>query len=161
VEQHVDAAAALADVVHDGGDGVGVGEIHRVVVRGAPAGLDRLDGGERGVEPFVPGEFALDRHRGGPVARGLDPLGDRGLQPVAVLAERGEVGIHRIRGRREIEEMERAAGRRGEVGGDRRDDAAGGPGDEHDRLGVERHARRCASASSPRRRAPGRGTAAR
>ena len=64
-----------------------------MVVGCSTASLDRLDRSECGIEPFVPRQLALDRHGSGPVTGGPDPFGDRRLQPVAVLAECGEVAI--------------------------------------------------------------------
>ena len=84
VQQHVDAAVALAHVGHDGGDRVGVAQVHRVVVGGAAGRLDGLDRGECGVEPFEAGQLALDGHRRRPSrpppssARRSWPSGRRG-----------------------------------------------------------------------------------
>ena len=112
----------------------------RVVVDGAACRFDRLDGSERGVEPFEPTQLAFDRHRRRVIARRLHPLGDRCLERVLVVPERLEVGVVRIGCRCQIEQVERAARGGGEVGSDRRHDASGRTRDHEHRVRSEHHA---------------------
>ena len=137
VEQDIDAAVAFADVGHRGADGIGIGEVDRVVVHRAAGRLDRLDGGECGIEPLESSEFTFDRHGCRVITGGLHPFGDGDLQSVAVVSEGREIGVVPVGRRREIEQVERAGGRHRQVGGDRRHDAAGGAGDHHDRVRTE------------------------
>ena len=141
MEQHVDTAAQAAHVVDRCGDGIGVGEVDRVVVHGPTGGLDGLDGGECGVEALEPCELALDGHRRRVVTGRLHPLGDRDLQAVAVATERLEVGVGGVGRRGQVEQVERATRGGSEIGGDRRHDAARRAGDHDDRVVIERHAR--------------------
>ena len=80
-------------------------------------------------------QLALDQLRRGPLAALLDPVGELELEPVAVGGKALDVRIVRIGLGHQVEQVEGAAGRGRQVGGDRGDDAAGGAGDDERRLG--------------------------
>ena len=110
----------------------GVGQVDAVVARRAPGRPHRFDRGQGGGTPLERGELLPDPHGRRPLACGLQPGGEVGLEPVAVGGEPAQVGIGRVGLRGEIEQVERrSACRGGQVRGDRRDDAARRPAD-HD-----------------------------
>ena len=80
-------------------------------------------------------------HGSGPFTAALIAFGDRRLESVAVAdGRRARSGSRGSGVGRQVEEVEGAVRRLGEVGGDRRDDAAGRAGDQDDRLGVQHQA---------------------
>ena len=83
----------------------------------------------RGLRPFERSQFFLDQRRRGTFAARLDAREQIALQAVFVGDEPLEVGIVRIGLGHQVEQVEGAAGCRGQVGRDRRDDAAGRAGD--------------------------------
>ncbi len=99
---------------------------------GGPAGaLDRLDRIERRAAPFDPGQVALDKLRRGLLATLADAVRELALEAVSIACEPGEVCVVASWLTDEIDEVERSTRRSsGEVGGDRRNDAAGGTGDQ-------------------------------
>ena len=108
-----------------------VGEVDLVPVRGAAGGLDRQHRVQRRAGPLDPRQLALDELRRGLLAGLLQPLDQRALEPVAVGDEALEVGVVAVGGGNEVEEVERGTvGVGGQVGGDRRDDAASAAGDD-------------------------------
>ena len=90
------------------------------------------------MRPFERGQFLLDQRRRGALAARLHAREQVALQAVLVGDEALEVGIVRVGLRREVEQVERAAGGRREVGGDGRDDAARRAGDQEDGVLVQR-----------------------
>ena len=108
-----------------------------------PVGLaarraDRVERIQRRAGPFDLGELPLDRLGRRALATVLDAVGQLALEPVPIGDELGEVRIARVGLLDQIEQMEGAAGCRGQVGGDRRNDAAGGSGDAEDGVRSQR-----------------------
>ena len=87
----------------------------------------------------MPRQLLLDEGGRGPLALRLEALEDVVLQAVLVRREAREVGVVAVGLGEEVEEVEGAAGGGGEVGGDGRDDAPGGAGDDEDAVLAERH----------------------
>ena len=79
----------------------------------------------------------LDQHGRWTLAGLLQARREVGLQAVLVRDEALQVRIVRVRRRREVQQVERSARRRSEVGSDRRDNAARGTGDYEDAASVE------------------------
>ena len=140
VQQDVDVPAGVAHLGHHLLHRARVGEVDAVVV-GRPARL--LDGphrGQRGLQTLEARQLPLDQHRCRALAPLTHPGGQFDFEPFPVLGVPAQVGVGRVGLRGEVEQVERATPRRGQVGGDRRHDAAGGAGDEEDRIGAEHFA---------------------
>jgi hypothetical protein len=118
VQQHVNAPVPVPDVSHDPPDSVGIGEVHRVVVRLAAGRAYGLDGGECRLQPLVAGELTLDQDGGRAPAASLEPIADRGLKAAAVGREPGQVLVGGIGLGRHIEQVEGAATGLGQIGDD-------------------------------------------
>ena len=84
VQQHVDAPAALADLVDDLGDRVRIGEVDAEVVRRAAGGAHGVDRAARGMRPLERRQFLFDQRRSGALAARLDAREQIALQAVLV-----------------------------------------------------------------------------
>ena len=96
---------------------------------------DRLDGVECRTAALEARQLALDELGRGAVARRAHALGQLALEGIAIGREARQVGIAGVGLGHQVEQVEGAPGRR-EVGRDRRDDAAGGPGHDEHRVGA-------------------------
>ena len=86
-------------------------------------------------------DLAVDRHRRRLLALRLGLLDERELQALAVLADEGDLRVGAGGLGHQVEQVERAAARRGEVGHDRARDAAGRSGDHEHAVLRQREAR--------------------
>ena len=103
--------------------------------RGAAGGADRLDRVERRAAALEARQLALDELGRGTLARRAHALGELALEGVSVAGVAREIGVAGVGLGHQVEQVEGAPGRR-EVGRDRRDDAAGGPGHDEHRVGA-------------------------
>ena len=127
------------DTLVDGrGDRVAVGQVDLVPVT-LPAGLCTAAMASSGrLGPLDAGQLALDQRGRGPLAAGLDALGQLALRgrPCRT-TKRSRSGSAGSGSGDEVEEVEGAAGGGSQVGDDGRDDAACGAGDHEHRVGTE------------------------
>ena len=138
MQQYVDHSL-LANLGEHRRDLIGVGQVDLVPHGGPAAALNRGDRLLGRPRPLDTSQLALDQLRRRPLTGGLEPVGQIAREPVVVGGEAIEIGIARIRRRCEVEQVERAtAGVCRQVGRDRRDDAAGGAGDDKRRVGAQR-----------------------
>ena len=137
MQEQVDPPVLAPDLIDDGGDCITVGQVDAVVPGHATRPLDGLDGHQGRDPPLDPGEFTIDQHRGRTIAALLDPRREVVLQPALVPAETGQVGVRRIGGGGEVEQVEHAAADPGQVGRDGGDDAARRAGDDEDAVRSE------------------------
>ena len=96
MQQHIDAAAALAHLVDHFGDGLSVREVDAEIMCRATCGAYRVDGGLRGVRSLQPGEFLFDERRSGALAAGLNACEQIAFQIFFVGYESFEIRIVRI-----------------------------------------------------------------
>ena len=141
MEQDVDLAVALADVVDDRRHLVAVAQVEAVVVGRAARAFNGFDGAQRRFLALQPHNLVVDllgRHL---LAR-RPRLGDqRILERVAALAEEADVRVVAIRRRHQVEQVEDAAAVGRQVGRDGAGDAAGRARHHKDGLLAEHHAR--------------------
>ena len=141
MDEYVDVAADFEDALDDRVDGFAVAKVDGVVVDPGPGRLDGVQRAQRRTSALDPGQLLVDEGGRGPLTGRLQPLEDRPLQAVLVGAEGGDVGVGRVGLGDQVEQVERPVRGPSEVGGDRRDDAAGCAGDGEHRVVAELDAR--------------------
>ena len=129
----------IADLIDHCCHSLAVSQIDAVVVRCAAGAGDRVDCRQRRGAPLESGEFLLDQDGSRLLPTGCELLGDGPLERVRVGEVTLQICVGGVRRRCQIQQVERAAGMCREVRSDRRDDAAGSPGDEEHRVGSQLH----------------------
>ena len=124
VQQHVDAPAALAHLLDDFGDASAIGEVDAEVVRRSAGGPHCVDGASRSLRALQRRQFLFHQRRSGSFAACLNAGEQIALQSFLVGDEALRSGLFGIGLRHQVEQIERAAGCRGQVGGDGGDDAS-------------------------------------
>ena len=129
-----------ADHVDGGGDRGRVSQVDLVEDDLPPGPANRRHGVEGGSGPFDLGQLPLDENGRGPLTPILYPLEQVPFEGVFVGDETVEIGVRRVGFGNQVEKVEGPAGYRGQVGNDRRDNAARGSGHHEDCVRAERQA---------------------
>ena len=137
MDEHVDPAVALADLLDDGRQGRAVEQVSAAVVGHAAGCLDRLDGPQGRLIALYGHDLLVDLDRGRLFAAGLGFGDEMLLEGVLALPEEGDLRVVVGRFGHQVEQVERAAAGRGQVADDGAGDAAGRAGDHKDGVLVE------------------------
>src|SRR6185437_12869370 len=134
VQQDVNAPAAGADLVHDLGYSLCVGEVNRKIVRRAAGSSYAVDGGQRGLRPFQGRQFLPNHGWRGALATRLNAGVQIAFEAFLVGCKAFEVRIIRVGLRHQVKQVESAARSSRQVGGDGRYDASRRSGDQENRV---------------------------
>src|SRR5271165_778081 len=125
VQQHVNSAATLAQLVDDASYAVRIREVDAEVMRCTAGSAHGVDCALSSLRALQRCQLLLHQRRSGPLAARLYAREEIALQAVFVIDEALQVGAARVGFRDQIEQVERTAGSGCQIGGNGGDDTAG------------------------------------
>ena len=137
VQQHVDAAALLPDLIDDFSYAGGVGEVDTEVVRRSASRADGIDRTKCSVSTLQCGQFFFDQRGSGAFATCLHAREQLALEVVFVADKPGEIRIIRVGLGHQIEQVKGAARSRSQVRRYGGNNASRGSRDHEDAVSVE------------------------